>query len=166
MPRLGCKGAKDTMELDITSEREGDVCVLSLSGEVDVYTAPGSRRSLSKRSRPDARKIVVDLDDVGFMDSSGLGVLVGGLRRVKERDGSDTARVRPREHPQGLPHHRAGQGVPVFSDTRRGSGVLDSACPPCLGRNRLQSTYPGVRSEDVVSIGSVCRCSVSVASSW
>ncbi|MRR11116.1 anti-sigma factor antagonist, partial [bacterium] len=32
--------------------------------------------------------ILVDLDEVGFIDSSGLGVLVGGMRRVKERSGS------------------------------------------------------------------------------
>lgn len=76
------------MELEITTEREADVCALSLSGEVDVYTAPRLKEVLVEEIESGCTKIVVELDDVGFIDSSGLGVLVGGLRRAKERDGS------------------------------------------------------------------------------
>jgi anti-sigma B factor antagonist len=76
------------MELDITTEHNQDFCVLTLSGEVDVYTAPRLKETLIEEVASGCVKIIVDLDDVGFIDSSGLGVLVGGLRRVKEHDGA------------------------------------------------------------------------------
>lgn len=76
------------MELDIKSERDGGVCMLKLSGEVDVYTAPTLKERIVSAVDDGCKEIVVDLDGVGFIDSSGLGVLVGGLRRVKERSGS------------------------------------------------------------------------------
>ncbi len=59
--------------------------VLRVSGEVDVATSPELRRELHQlvdRGGP----IVVDLHEVTFIDSSGLGVLVGALRRLRERD--------------------------------------------------------------------------------
>lgn len=76
------------MELDISSEQfEGD-CVMKLVGEVDVYTAPGLRERLVGEIESGSANIIVDLQGVGFIDSSGLGVLVGALRRAKERSGS------------------------------------------------------------------------------
>jgi anti-sigma B factor antagonist len=76
------------MELDITTEREGGSCTLTLSGEIDVYTAPQLKNELVQAVESGCVDIVVDLESVGFIDSSGLGVLVGGLRRVKERGGT------------------------------------------------------------------------------
>lgn len=76
------------MELEITTERDDGVCTMSLEGEVDVYTAPQLKESLIAQIESGCSRIIVDLDSVGFIDSSGLGVLVGGLRRAKERDGA------------------------------------------------------------------------------
>lgn len=76
------------MELDIITEQSDGVCTMSLSGEVDVYTAPRLKESLVEQVESGCTRIIVDLDGVGFIDSSGLGVLVGGLRRAKERDGT------------------------------------------------------------------------------
>ena len=76
------------MELDIATEHSDDSCVLTLSGEVDVYTAPRLKETLVEQVESGCVRIIVDLDEVGFIDSSGLGVLVGGLRRVKEQDGA------------------------------------------------------------------------------
>jgi anti-sigma B factor antagonist len=76
------------MELDISSEREGDVCVLKLEGEVDVYTAPRLKEQLVEDIEDGCVNVIVDLEGVAFIDSSGLGVLVGGLRRAKERSGT------------------------------------------------------------------------------
>jgi anti-sigma B factor antagonist len=76
------------MELEITTERADGVCMMSLSGEVDVYTAPRLKQSLVEQIESGCARIIVDLEGVGFIDSSGLGVLVGGLRRAKERDGT------------------------------------------------------------------------------
>lgn len=76
------------MELDVKMERDGDNCTISLKGEVDVYTSPSFKERLVKTIDEGCSRIVVDLEGVDFIDSSGLGVLVSGLRRVKENGGS------------------------------------------------------------------------------
>ena len=76
------------MELEITTERDEGVCTMTLQGEVDVYTAPRLKESIVELIDSGCTRILVDLEGVGFIDSSGLGVLVGGLRRAKERDGT------------------------------------------------------------------------------
>jgi anti-sigma B factor antagonist len=75
------------MELDVKLDRDGDVCVVSLRGEIDVYTSPMFKKDLVEAIDGGCRHIVVDMEGVEFIDSSGLGVLVSGLRRVKELDG-------------------------------------------------------------------------------
>lgn len=71
--------------LDVV-ERNGSA-VLAVRGEVDVYTAPQLREKLIELVDQGRRKIVVDLEGVEFLDSTGLGVLVGGLKRVRSHDG-------------------------------------------------------------------------------
>ena len=56
-------------------------------GEMDVYTAPRLRQALIDLVEGGATQIVVDMSAVDFLDSTGLGVLVGGLKRVKSNDG-------------------------------------------------------------------------------
>jgi len=76
------------MELEIKTQQTDDVCMMTLEGEVDVYTAPRLKESLIAQIESGCSRIIVDLEGVGFIDSSGLGVLVGGLRRAKERGGA------------------------------------------------------------------------------
>ena len=71
--------------LDVT-ERDG-WAVLSVTGEVDVYTAPKFREKLIELVSDGKYQIVVDLEAVDFLDSTGLGVLVGGLKRLRSHDG-------------------------------------------------------------------------------
>lgn len=75
------------MELDIKSERDGGMCVVGLEGEIDVYTAPRLKEELVSVVESGCANVVVDMESVGFIDSSGLGVLVSALRRARERDG-------------------------------------------------------------------------------
>lgn len=75
------------MELDIKSERDGEVCAVHLDGEIDVYTAPRLKEELVSVVESGCPNVVVDMEKVGFIDSSGLGVLVSALRRARERDG-------------------------------------------------------------------------------
>lgn len=75
------------MELDVRTETVGGDCVVTVTGEVDVYTSPSLKERLVEAADEGCTKIIVSLDGVGFIDSSGLGVLVGLLRRVKERGG-------------------------------------------------------------------------------
>jgi anti-sigma B factor antagonist len=61
--------------------------VLTIKGEVDVYSAPRLREKLVELVSEGHRQIVADLEGVDFLDSTGLGVLVGGLKRLRSNDG-------------------------------------------------------------------------------
>jgi len=76
------------MELEIRTTQKSGACVVVVEGEVDVYTAAQLKEVLVENIEGGCPNVVVDLDGVAFIDSSGLGVLVGGLRRAKERSGS------------------------------------------------------------------------------
>jgi len=66
----------------------GDCAVLQVTGEVDLYTAPMLREQLRELSAKGTVHLIADLGQVDFLDSTGLGVLVGGLKRLREADGS------------------------------------------------------------------------------
>jgi anti-sigma B factor antagonist len=76
------------VELTLNHRREGDKTVLEVGGEVDVYTAPKLREKLVELVGEGLYDVVVDMTKVEFLDSTGLGVLVGGLKRVRSHDGS------------------------------------------------------------------------------
>jgi anti-sigma B factor antagonist len=76
------------MDLDLNVRKEGDSAVLEVGGEIDVYTAPKLREKLIELVSDGSYHLVVDLEKVEFLDSTGLGVLVGGLKRVRSHDGS------------------------------------------------------------------------------
>ena len=76
------------MDFDIASERlDGGVFVIALSGEVDLYTAPEFKQQLLEAVADGARHVIVDLSETTFIDSTTLGVLVGGVRRLREKNG-------------------------------------------------------------------------------
>lgn len=76
------------MELSLNHRKVGDKTVLEVAGEVDVYTAPKLREKLVELVGEGHHHLVVDMTGVEFLDSTGLGVLVGGLKRVRGHDGS------------------------------------------------------------------------------
>ena len=65
-----------------------DCAVLRVGGEIDLYTAPALRAGLSDLVTTRVRHVVLDTSDVTFLDSTGLGVLVDGRRRLRAHDGS------------------------------------------------------------------------------
>ncbi|HVU60284.1 MAG TPA: STAS domain-containing protein [Mycobacteriales bacterium] len=75
-------------DLSVSVRTEGERTVVAVSGEIDVYTAPKLREHLIDLVSSGQYKLIVDLEAVDFLDSTGLGVLVGGLKRVRTHDGS------------------------------------------------------------------------------
>jgi anti-sigma B factor antagonist len=75
------------VELSVTTSRQDDISVVTVAGEVDVYTAAQLRAVLDEEIGAGHARLVVDLDQVSFLDSTGLGVLVGRLKLVRNHSG-------------------------------------------------------------------------------
>lgn len=75
------------MDLGLNVTKRDGFAVMSLHGEVDLATAPSFRERLIELVNDGERNVVVDLDRVDFLDSTGLGVLVGGLKRLRSNGG-------------------------------------------------------------------------------
>ena len=76
------------MNFDISTEQVGDdLYVISLSGEVDLYTAPEFKQELLDAIGKGAKEVVVDFSSTTFIDSTTLGVLVGGVKRLRTNEG-------------------------------------------------------------------------------
>lgn len=74
------------LKVEQSSPREG-ITTVSLQGEVDVYTSPRVKQEIVDLLNAGKSRLVIDLNSVEYLDSTGLGVLIGGLKRAKERDG-------------------------------------------------------------------------------
>ena len=76
------------MNFDIKTEHaDGDVYVIALTGEIDLYTAPEFKQQLLEVINQGAKEVVVDFSNTTFIDSTTLGVLVGGVKRLRTNDG-------------------------------------------------------------------------------
>ena len=79
------------MNFDIKTEELGnDAYVISLAGEVDLYTAPEFKEQLLEIVGKGGKEVVVDLSNTTFIDSTTLGVLVGGVKRLRPNGGQLT----------------------------------------------------------------------------
>ena len=68
------------------TERDG-ICTLALEGELDLASAPGFRERLLGLFADGVRQLVIDLGELAYLDSVGLGILVGSLKRYREAAG-------------------------------------------------------------------------------
>ncbi|MCB0970616.1 MAG: STAS domain-containing protein [Acidimicrobiales bacterium] len=75
------------MDLRLDVSTQDGWSVVTVGGEIDVATAPRLREQLIALVNDGRYQIVVDLDAVDFIDSTGLGVLISGLKRVRTHDG-------------------------------------------------------------------------------
>jgi anti-sigma B factor antagonist len=76
------------MNFDIKTEQLGnDTALISLAGEVDLYTAPEFKQQLLEVIGQGSKTVLVDLTDTTFIDSTTLGVLVGGVKRLRPNGG-------------------------------------------------------------------------------
>ena len=76
------------MDLSLATRTVSDRTVVVVSGEIDVYTAPKLREQIVSLVDEGQYHLIIDMSGVEFLDSTGLGVLVGGLKRVRAHDGS------------------------------------------------------------------------------
>jgi anti-sigma B factor antagonist len=74
------------LTLNVYSDTPGST-VVAVGGEIDVYSAPKLRERLITLVDSGSYNLIVDMEAVEFLDSTGLGVLVGGLKRVRAHDG-------------------------------------------------------------------------------
>lgn len=72
--------------LEIHIEQTDNYTLCRPSGEIDAYTVGSFREALTNLA--ESERLVIDLSDVPFMDSAGLGALIGGIRKVREAEGA------------------------------------------------------------------------------
>ncbi|WP_252313179.1 STAS domain-containing protein [Sinobaca sp. H24] len=68
------------MNLDIKTEHSKEEAILYIEGEVDAYTAPQLKEAIEPLTEKDGQLVTVDLTDVSYIDSTGLGIFVGALK--------------------------------------------------------------------------------------
>ncbi|GAC1390954.1 MAG: anti-sigma factor antagonist BldG [Vulcanimicrobiaceae bacterium] len=78
----------DELSIDIKTEHNGATMIFRLSGSFDLATAPTVRAALLEAAGESNHEIIVDLTQVEFLDSTGLGALIGGHRRALENGGN------------------------------------------------------------------------------
>jgi anti-sigma B factor antagonist len=77
----------DELSIDLRTE-EGGVLVFKLRGSLDLATTPTVKAALTEATDSGPHDIIVDLTQLEFLDSTGLGVLIGAHRRAAEHAGS------------------------------------------------------------------------------
>jgi anti-sigma B factor antagonist len=75
------------MDLRVNVIGESSSCTVHLDGTCDLATAPALREALASINPPEVTDVLLDVSDVDFMDSTGLGVVLGLLRRLREANG-------------------------------------------------------------------------------
>ena len=67
---------------------DADRHVVAVRGEIDLFTAPELKQKLTDAIESGKNRIVVDLSDTTFLDSTALGVLIGAVKRLRSREGA------------------------------------------------------------------------------
>jgi anti-sigma B factor antagonist len=78
----------DELSIDLKTEDGGGTLVFALRGSLDLATSPTVRAALGEATQKGSHELIVDLTQVDFLDSTGLGALIGAHRRTAERGGS------------------------------------------------------------------------------
>ena len=74
-------------DFDLKVSPEADETRVDVSGELDAYTAPQLRKVLDELLDGSVSRLIVNLSGTSFIDSTGLGVLVGAARKARSQDG-------------------------------------------------------------------------------
>ena len=76
------------MDLTISVHANGKSRVVRMEGSCDLATAPRLRQTLQPLTPPDVDEVVLDVSALEFIDSTGLGVVLGAMRRLREGGGT------------------------------------------------------------------------------
>jgi anti-sigma B factor antagonist len=76
------------VDVAVTHRSEDGVSVITVTGEIDIATAPTLREHVAQVVETSGSDLIIDLSAVDFIDSTGLGVIVGAYKKVGEREGS------------------------------------------------------------------------------
>lgn len=76
-----------SVPFDLIVSVADDEAVVAVKGELDFHSAPKLREQIIELLGGGVRTMVIDLGELEFIDSSGLGVLVAGLKRMRDREG-------------------------------------------------------------------------------
>ena len=77
------------MDIKVNSRQaEGGISIVEVQGEIDVYTSSWVKEAIAEFIKNGNYNIIINLEGVRYIDSTGLGVLIGALKRVKEHEGS------------------------------------------------------------------------------
>lgn len=74
------------MNLEITLTEEGNQSIITLVGEIDAYTVTDLKKTFGTVTKKAGQEVIVDLEHVTYMDSTGLGLFIGALKSAKEND--------------------------------------------------------------------------------
>lgn len=77
----------ENIRLETAIGEKSGIPVVTVAGEIDVFTASEFKSAINKAANAGAANLVVDLTDVSYMDSSGFGVLLGATKRMRPRGG-------------------------------------------------------------------------------
>jgi anti-sigma B factor antagonist len=72
--------------LEYHYENDGGIRIMKLKGEIDIYTATEFKKQINAAIEERPGDIHIDCSELQYMDSTGLGVLIGALKRLKEKD--------------------------------------------------------------------------------
>ena len=73
--------------MNINEKKSGDINVYCINGEIDITTSPDVRKMFDRVTKDKVSKIVLNLEKVNYIDSSGLATLVEGLQRMRTYGG-------------------------------------------------------------------------------
>lgn len=75
-----------SLSVDVNFNDRKDMWCVSLDGEIDIYTADDLKDELSVLSEGRAQDVLINMQNLDYIDSTGLGVLIGILKRLKQKD--------------------------------------------------------------------------------
>jgi len=74
--------------MDIHKRQRDAVAILDISGEIDLYNAPQIKDHLNQLIEDKIYKVIINLDRVTYIDSSGIGALIAGVSNLKKYNGT------------------------------------------------------------------------------